>query len=257
MGDGYHAILRGDADAMLVGAAEAPLHDLVIAGFSRAGALTNSPDPSASRPFDARRDGFVIAEGAAVMLLEEERRVRERRGEAYAAIAGFGMSCDAHHITSPSPDGAGARAAMTKALSDAQVHPAEVDYVNAHATGTKLGDAVERIAIANVLRDNRTAVVSSTKGATGHLLGAAGALEAAFAVLAVAEGVVPPTLNLETLDCVSELDQMGWGDVERYCPRTVKRDVKVALSNSFGFGGTNACVVVQSVPDGIAQKRLA
>lgn len=257
IGDGFHAIQRGDVDMMVVGGAEAAVGPVAVAGFARAKALTSSwnDDPSkASRPFDKRRNGFVIGDGAGILVLENADSAR-RRGitEAYAEVLGFGMSGDAYHITSPAPDGNGAIRAMRDAVRMARREVKDLDYVNAHATSTPLGDAVERRAIATVL-DAETvgnrAVVSSTKGATGHLLGAAGGVEAAFAALAVCTGKVPPTVNLEEVDDDPEAQRLGWGDADRFVPQVARSmDVDFALCNSFGFGGTNACVAIAKTLD--------
>ena len=264
LGDAFHIIRRGEADIMLAGGTESAINAVSMAGFARAKALTpswNDNPQEASRPFDTRRDGFVVGEGACVMVLESEARVREREGEAYAELAGFGMCGDAFHITSPSPDGGGAIRAMSAALTSAEREAKDIHYVNAHATSTPVGDAVERAAIATLLDANKVgdhAVVSSTKGATGHLLGAAGAVESAFTVLSIAESIVPPTLNLYELDDDDAVEQLGWGDVGRFVPLEKRQmPVPFALCNSFGFGGTNACVAFSKVPNDIEQKEVA
>lgn len=258
LGDALHAIQRGDVDIMLAGGSESAINSVCVAGFARAKALSaswNHQPEKASRPFDAARDGFVLGEGACVMVLESEARVRERGAHVYAELSGFGMTGDAYHITSPPPDGSGAIRAMRAALKNANADASQVCYVNAHATSTPLGDAVERTAIASVLQNNSNAVVSSTKGATGHLLGAAGAVEAAFTVLSMSEGVVPPTLNLDILDDDEGVERLGWGNVERYVPNVSrKKQVDFALSNSFGFGGTNACVAFAKAPQDFVSK---
>lgn len=250
IGDAFFAIQRGDADVMVAGGTEAVVNAIATAGFARARALGgrfNDNAGLASRPFDVGRDGFVMGEGAGVLVLEAEGHARDRGvRKVYAEVAGCGMTGDAFHMTSPVPDGDGAVRAMRAALKSAGREPGDVDYVNAHATSTKVGDAVERRAIGKVL-DRREvgerAVVSSTKGATGHLLGAAGAVEGAFAAMAVAGGVVPPTVNLGMVDDDKEAEELGWGEVERFVPRRSRRmEVGVALSNSFGFGGTNCCL---------------
>lgn len=261
LGDAFHAIRRGDVDLMLAGGTEAVVDPLAIAGFARARALTtgfNDEPHKASRPFDIARDGFVIAEGAGVLVLEAEEHAKRRGVEyVYAELVGVGATGDAHHITSPAPDGDGAMRAMLAALSTAGRGTKEVDYVNAHATSTPVGDAVERLAIASLLDAGEVgerAVVSATKGATGHLLGAAGAVEGGFAALAVAEGVVPPTVNLDEVDEDQEAERCGWGAKERYVPKVSREmDVRLALSNSFGFGGTNCCVAFARA-DGFGRK---
>lgn len=245
--EGLHAIRRGDADVMVVGGAEAAIEPVGLTGFSRARALSSAfgGEPHrASRPFDAARDGFVMGEGAGVLVLEAEEFALARGApRVYAELAGAGASGDAFHPTSPSPDGDGARRAMLAALHSAGCTPVEVDYVNAHATSTPVGDAIERRAIAEMFVGDR-ALMSATKGLTGHLLGAAGAVEAAFTALAVSTNRVPPTGNLNELEADAISDAHGWGDLARYVPHeAVDRQVDVALSNSFGFGGTNASLV--------------
>lgn len=237
--DAFHALRRGDADIFLAGGTESPICPLSLAAFARARALSNS----SSRPFDASRDGFVMAEGAAVLVLEDADHARRRGAPAYAEVTGVGAASDAFHVTSPPEDGAGAVRSMRAALACAGVAGEDVDYVNAHATSTPLGDAVERRAIAEVCTGHR-AVASSTKGAMGHLLGAAGAVEAAITVLALNQGWVPGTGNLKEVDDCPVCEERGWGGVEKYLPgEGVEREVNVALSNSFGFGGTNASIV--------------
>jgi 3-oxoacyl-[acyl-carrier-protein] synthase II len=262
--DGLHAIRRGDADVMVVGGTEAAIEAVGMAGFGRARALSTgfADDPAAaSRPFDAARDGFVMGEGAGVLVLEAADAAAARGvTSAYAELAGAGASGDAFHPTSPPPDGDGAQRAMAAALDSARLLPSDIDYVNAHATSTPTGDTIERRAIAQFLSADvcgSRAVVSSTKGLTGHLLGAAGAVEAALAAMAVATGTVPPTANLNSLEEDAHCEGLGWGDLARYVPLyAVRRQVDVALSNSFGFGGTNACVVFARPPDGFERRRL-
>lgn len=260
--DGFHAIRRGEADVMVVGGTEAEVNDIAAAGFSRAKALTikyNDAPQKASRPFDKHRDGFVLAEGAALLVLESEHHAQERGAAAYAEIVGVGTTGDAFHITSPVPDGDGAYRAMRMAIEAAGKTAGDVDYVNAHATSTPVGDAVERLAIARILDVRKAgdeAVVSSTKGATGHLLAGAGGIEAAFVALAIAEGIVPPTVNLEKVDQHDDVDELGWADVQRYVPRVARKmEVQFGLSNSFGFGGTNTCVAMAKL-EGFEQKRV-
>jgi 3-oxoacyl-[acyl-carrier-protein] synthase II len=258
--EGFHAIRRGDADVMVVGGAEAAVEEVGLTGFARARALSTAfagTPQAASRPFDARRDGFVMGEGAGTLVLEELESAR-RRGvsSVYAELVGTGMTGDAWHVTSPPPDGRGARRAMQAALRSAGVDASSVDYVNAHATSTPVGDAIERRAIADVI-GRGDAVASSTKGATGHMLGAAGAVEAAFAALSIASHRVPPTANLDALDVDEKCDALGWGDLERYVPHTpLARLVNVAMTNAFGFGGTNACILMSQPPDGLRRRQV-
>ena len=241
IGDGYDAIRLGRAEVMLCGGSEAGVTELAIAGFAAMRALSRrNDDPArASRPFDADRDGFVMGEGAAVLVLEDLEHALARNASVYAEIAGYGVSSDAHHMTEPDPDGRGSARAITLALADAGLGPIDVDYVNAHASSTPLGDASETAALKLALGEEKAHAtpVSSLKGATGHCLGAAGAIEACATVLTVARGVIPPTISYETPDPACDLD---------YVPN-VARDavVDVAISNSFGFGGHNAVIVVR------------
>lgn len=256
LSDGLHVIRRGDATAMLAGGADASLHAIVAAAFARIGAFAPGPLPSAG-PFDHRRAGFVPAEGAAVLVLEPEYAVRARNAPVYAELRAAVAGADAHAIVAPSPRGVGAERVMRTALKAAGVTASQVDYVNAHATATPAGDAAERAALSRIF-ENSDVVVSSTKGATGHMLAAAGAVEAAFAAMAIAEGVVPPTVGLEELDTDSDISDRGWGDVQRFVPqRPLQKRVRVALSNSFGFGGINTCLVLTEPPEGIGRKRVA
>ena len=236
IGDCMHQIQRGDADMMLGGGTEASVTALGVGGFCALRALsTRNDDPTAaSRPFEAGRDGFVIAEGAAVLVLEELERAKARGAKIYCELSGYGATCDAHHMTAPTEDGAGAARAIKKAISDSGVNPEDVDYINAHGTSTQLNDKMETKAIKGALGEDIASkvMVSSTKSMTGHLLGAAGGIEAAICALAIRDGVVPPTINHETPDPECDLD---------YVPNTAREaDVKVCLSNSLGFGGHNA-----------------
>jgi 3-oxoacyl-[acyl-carrier-protein] synthase II len=212
-----------------------------MAAFAKMGALSRNPEPErASRPFDAQRDGFVLSEGACVLVLEDAERAAARGARVYAEVAGYGASADAHHVTQPEPDGSAAVAAMQAALADAGEPAEAVDYVNAHGTSTPLNDVAETRALKKALGDHASDVsISSTKSVTGHLLGAAGAVEAAAAALAVHTGTIPPTINLETPDPDCDLD---------YAPNEAREHaIRVALSNSFGFGGHNAVLVVRSL----------
>jgi 3-oxoacyl-[acyl-carrier-protein] synthase II len=276
IGDAYNFIRLGYADVMLAGGAESNLDALTIAGFARMKALCpDSPPSQASRPFDSGRNGFVIAEGACVLVLEELSYAQRRGAVILAEVSGYGLSSDAHHSTSPSPQGDGAIRSMRVALADAQLEPDDIGYVNAHATSTPVGDAIEAAAIDTVFdsgsqNNNRPSsssssratplYVSSTKGATGHLLGAAGALESAFTVLALRDGVVPPTLNLSSPDYTpcsfshvplqaihyinsSDSNSDSDNNSEKYGTSNNRQPLLHALKNSFGFGGTNASLV--------------
>jgi 3-oxoacyl-[acyl-carrier-protein] synthase II len=243
IGDAYMYIQNGHADAALAGGSEAVISPLAVAGFASMRALsTRNDDPErASRPWDRDRDGFVMGEGAAVVMLEEYEHARRRGAPIMAEVLGFGMSGDAYHISAPSEDGDGGARVMRATLRNAQLAPESVDYINAHGTGTPSGDRAETIAIKAVFGDHaRRLAVSSTKSMTGHLLGAAGSLEFGISVLACAEGVIPPTINLDQPDDDSDLD---------YVPHEARdQPVRVALTNSFGFGGTNACLAVGRAP---------
>lgn len=242
LGDAFEVVRRGDAVAMFAGGAEAPITPPGLSGFAAARALsTRNDDPErASRPFDLERDGFVIGEGAAVLVLEEREHALSRGARIYAEMVGYGMSADAFHLTEPDSSGKPVAAAMRRAMTEAGIGPEDVDYINAHGTSTSLGDAMETRAIKLALGEGaRRVQVSSTKSMIGHCLGAAGALEAVATVLTVYTGVVHPTINLETPDPECDLD---------YVPLVSRRsNVRYALSNSFGFGGHNACIVFRSV----------
>jgi 3-oxoacyl-[acyl-carrier-protein] synthase II len=245
IGDGMDAIRLGRADVMLCGGTEAPVTEVGIAGFGAMRALSrrNDDPASASRPFDLERDGFVMGEAGAVLVLEDLERAKSRGAKIYAELAGYGVSSDAQHITEPDPTGEHPARAMRMALADAGIDASEVDYVNAHGTSTPLGDASETRVLKKALGEEnaRKTPVSSTKGATGHCLGAAGGVEAMFCALAVQNGVLPPTINYEYPDPECDLD---------YIPNEARpADVRVAMSNSFGFGGHNASIVVKRYED--------
>lgn len=242
IGDAYKIIQRGEADAMIAGGAESVICPLAFGGFGAAKALSrrNDEPARASRPFDAERDGFIIGEGAAIVILEEYEAARKRGAKIYAEVVGYGMSGDAYHMTSPSPAGEGAARCMVQALKDGGINAVDVDYVNAHGTSTPAGDAGETMAIKTVFGDHAYKLaVSSTKSMTGHLLGAAGAVEAVFSILAIGEGVIPPTINYENPDPECDLD---------YVPNHARSaNLEIAMSNSFGFGGTNATLIFRKV----------
>jgi 3-oxoacyl-[acyl-carrier-protein] synthase II len=245
IGDGLDAIRLGRADVMLCGGTEAPVTEVGIAGFSAMRALSrrNDDPEAASRPFDSGRDGFVMGEAGAVVVLEELEHARARGAKIYAELLGYGVSSDARHITEPDPSGLNPARAMTMAFGDASVDPGEIDYINAHGTSTPLGDAAETRVIKLALGEEnaRKTPVSSTKGATGHCLGAAGAVEAMFSILAIERGVLPPTINYDEPDPECDLD---------YIPNESREaDVRTAVSNSFGFGGHNATVVFRRFED--------
>lgn len=238
IGEAARLVARGEVEMAFAGGTEATITPLGVGGFAAMKALStrNETPATASRPFDAERDGFVCAEGAGVVVLESFDSARARGAPIWAEVLGYGQSSDAHHITAPDPDGRGARTAMQAALRDAGIAPDRIDYVNAHGTSTPFNDAVETLALRAVFGDRtRAPWVSSTKSMTGHMLGAAGAVEAAYCALALAHGVVPPTINLENPDPACDLD---------YVPGTARaRNLQYVLSNSFGFGGTNVSLV--------------
>lgn len=242
IGEAARLVQRGDVDAMICGGTEATVTPLGVGGFNSMRALStrNDAPQQASRPFDRDRDGFVIAEGAGIVVIEEMEFARKRGAKIYAEITGYGMNSDAHHITAPAPEGEGAQRCMKLALKDAGLSPEQIGYINAHGTSTKMNDANESLAIKKVFGDAaRKVMVSSTKSMTGHMLGAAGGVETAICALTLARGVVPPTINYTTPDPECDLD---------YVPNTA-REIRVqhALTNSFGFGGTNACLVLSRV----------
>jgi len=238
LGDSYRLIQRGDADAMIAGGSEAAITPLGTAGFCSMRALsTRNDEPArASRPFDAQRDGFVMGEGSGILILEELETARRRGARIYCEIVGYGMSADAYHISAPADTGVGAISVMKKTLKDASLRPSDVDYINVHGTSTPQGDKVEVVAIKEVFGDHaRKIAISSTKSMTGHLLGAAGGLEAGIAALTLRDQVIPPTINYEIPDPECDLD---------FVPNTARKAaVRHVLSNSFGFGGTNAALL--------------
>ncbi|MFB4210846.1 beta-ketoacyl-ACP synthase II [Shouchella sp. JSM 1781072] len=237
IGDAFKTIQRGDADAMIAGGSEAPITNMAVAGFSSAKAITTTDNPEkASRPFDVNRSGFVMGEGAGILILESLESAKARGAKIYAEIVGYGSTGDAHHMTAPAPDGEGGARAMAAAIADAGLKNEEISYINAHGTSTDLNDPFETQAIKSVLGDYAYDVaISSTKSMTGHLLGAAGAVEAIFSVKAIEEGIVPPTINLEEPDPECDLD---------YVPNEARKmDVQAVLSNSLGFGGHNTSLV--------------
>jgi len=238
IGDAFRIIQRGDADAMIAGGTESVITPLGIGGFAVMKALStrNDEPEKASRPFDSERDGFVMGEGAGVIILESLDSAINRGAKIYGEIIGYGMSSDAYHITTPAPEGEGAARCMKASLKDAEIEPDKVNYINAHGTSTKYGDELETAAIKTVFGGHAYKLcVSSTKSMTGHLLGAAGGVEAVFSILSIYNNMVPPTINLENPDPECDLD---------YAPNKAKQmDVEYAMSNSFGFGGTNACLL--------------
>lgn len=237
IGDAFKVIQRGDADVMVTGGTEAPLTRMSFAGFSANKALSTNPDPkTASRPFDKNRDGFVMGEGAGIIVLEELEHALARGAKIYGEIVGYGSTGDAYHITAPAQDGEGGARAMQAAIKDAGIAPEEIDYINAHGTSTYYNDKYETMAIKTVFGEHaHKLAVSSTKSMTGHLLGAAGGIEAIFSILAIKEGVIPPTINIQTPDEECDLD---------YVPDEARRqELNYVLSNSLGFGGHNATLI--------------
>jgi 3-oxoacyl-[acyl-carrier-protein] synthase II len=244
IGDAFKIIQRGDADIMIAGGTESAITPLGIAGFANMKALStrNDEPQKASRPFDAERDGFVMGEGAGILVLEELEHAKKRGAKIYAEVVGYGLTGDAYHITAPCADADGAKRVIMMALNDARVSPDEVDYINAHGTSTPLNDKIETLAIKEVFKDHAYKLkVSSNKSMIGHLLGAAGAVEAVATVLTIKNGIIPPTINYEHPDPECDLD---------YVPnKAIEYPVKVAISNSFGFGGTNACLAFKAFED--------
>jgi 3-oxoacyl-[acyl-carrier-protein] synthase II len=240
LGDSFRIIARGEADTMIAGGSEAPLTPLGVSGFCamRALSLRNHEPEKASRPFDAERDGFVMGEGAGVLILEERGKAIKRGARIYAEIVGYGMSGDAYHVSAPSSDGDGAFRVMQRALEDAGVQPEAVDYINAHGTSTPYNDKIETLAIRKLFGDHADKIgVNSTKSMTGHLLGAAGGVEAAVTAFSLKHQIMPPTINYENPDPECDLD---------YVPNKARQaEINYALSNSFGFGGTNGCLLLK------------
>ncbi len=239
IGTAARSIAYGEADVMIAGGAEMASTPLSIAGFTAARALSMNSDPeTASRPWHKDRDGFVLSDGAGSLVLEDFDHAKARDAKIYAEVIGFGTSSDAHHVTAPPEDGRGAVLSMTNALNDAEIHPSEIDYVNAHGTSTPLGDIAETTALKKVFGDY-VPQISSTKSMTGHTLGAAGAIESIFCIQAINHGIIPPTINLDKPDPLCDLN---------YTPLvSVEKNVRVAMNNSFGFGGTNSTLVFKQI----------
>jgi 3-oxoacyl-[acyl-carrier-protein] synthase II len=245
IGDAGRLVALGDADVMVAGGAESPINRISMAGFAASRALStgfNDAPTRASRPYDKDRDGFVLSEGAGCVVLEEYEHAKARGAKMYAELVGYGLSGDAYHITAPSPDGDGAFRCMTAAIKRAGISPSEIDYINAHGTSTPLGDEIELGAVHRLVGNAAGRMcMSSTKSSIGHLLGAAGAVEAIFSILAIRDRIAPPTLNLDNPSVETPFDLVPH--------QSKKRDINVALSNSFGFGGTNASLVFRRVAD--------
>jgi 3-oxoacyl-[acyl-carrier-protein] synthase II len=241
IGDAFRVIQNGDVDVMVTGGTEAAITEMTVAGFSNMRALSTNSDPkTASRPFDKNRDGFVIAEGSGIIILEDLEHAVARGANIYGELVGYGATGDAYHITTPAPNGEGGGRAMKLALNDANISPEEIDYINAHGTSTHYNDLYETKAIKEVFSEHAyTLPISSTKSMTGHLLGAAGAIEAIFSLLSIKEGIIPPTINYETPDEELDLD---------YVPNVAKNNnVNVVLSNSLGFGGHNVTLIFKKM----------
>jgi 3-oxoacyl-[acyl-carrier-protein] synthase II len=245
MGDAYKLIRDGEIDVAISGGSEAALTPIGLSAFAAMRALSerNDDPKKASRPFDRDRDGFILSEGAGVLVLEEFEHAKARGARIYAEMYGYGVSCDGGHITAPDKDGVAAAYAMTQALKDAGVNPSDIGYINAHGTSTSLGDVAETTAMKSVFKEHaRSLSISSTKSQLGHLLGASGGVELIFCTLALRDGIIPPTINLENPDPLCDLD---------YTPNTArKRDISIAMSNSFGFGGHNGSLVVGKLRNG-------
>ncbi len=243
IGESTEIIKRGDADVMIAGGAESPICEVSVGGFSSMHALStkfNDEPAKASRPWDKDRDGFVMGEGAGIVVLEEYEHAKKRGAKIYCEVVGYGTSSDAYHMTTPEPNGKGAKKAMLKALEKAKLSPGDVDYINAHGTSTQYGDIAEFDAVREVFNKNDKLCMSSTKSSTGHLLGAAGAVEVIFSAKSIETGVVPPTLNLDNLD-----ENCKGIDLVPHFSK--EKNVSYALSNSFGFGGTNASIILGKV----------
>jgi 3-oxoacyl-[acyl-carrier-protein] synthase II len=238
IGEAYRAIQLGSLDGCLAGGAEATVCGLCVAGFAQMRALSrrNESPEEASRPYDCDRDGFVIAEGAALLMLEEYERARARGARIHAELVGYGSTADAYHMTTPAPEGEGAQRSMRLALEDARLRPDQIDYINAHATSTDVGDANELLAIRHVFSGGKVPAVSSTKSMTGHLLGAAGALESVLSIQAILHSLIPPTINLHSPDPASD-------GVDLVANEARERRISHAMNNSFGFGGANATLI--------------
>jgi len=241
IGEAARIIQRGDADAMIAGGVESTITPLAVAGFCALKALStrNDAPEKASRPFEKNRDGFVMAEGAGILVLESLESAKQRGASIFAEVIGFGCNADAYHITAPSPNGEGAARCMQIALDDAGIKPGDIDYINAHGTSTPMNDLSETIAMKTVFKEKiRDLPISSTKSMTGHLLGAAGGVESIFSILTIKNSLIPPTINYDEPDPECDLD---------YVPNVArKKDVRIAMSNSFGFGGTNATLIFKS-----------
>ncbi len=239
IGEAYKTIKYGSEDVIIAGGTEASICEIGIAGFENMKALSNSEDKTrASIPFDKERNGFVMGEGSAILILEELEHAKKRGAKIYAEVIGYGATSDSYHITSPSPDGEGAARAMTRAIKDANIKESDIDYINAHGTSTHLNDMYETMAIKKALGDSsKNVMVSSTKGNTGHLLGAAGAVEAIFSIKAIEDGIVPPTLNYKVKDEECDLDIVP--------NEPIKKDINIVMSNSLGFGGHNASIILK------------